>query len=136
MSDNNIFSDILNYNEPTQEVVPAEGALVEIKTDLQEDFDQARKNLKEIADISQEAISEFARMTKQLQDPRAYGTLSKMIASAILAQKAVVEVHKNKQEGKDPNEADIPVQHVTHNTLVMTTDQMLKMLEDRKNTNG
>lgn len=137
MSDkDSIFTDIMNFTSPVEGTnLPAliEGEAT-VVTELEQDFELSRNNLREIAELSQEAMQEFAKMTKQMQDPRAYSTFAKLLTAAILAQKAVVEVHKNKIDAKTP-EDEKPVQQVTHNTLVMTTDQMLDMLERRKNEN-
>lgn len=121
----------MNFTQPNLPAVVEDGVFENVP-ELDQDFKLARDNLRDLAEISQEAMIEFARITKQMQDPRAYGTLAKLLTASILAQKAVVEVHKNKVEGKDGEEKDSPIQHVTHNTLVMTTDQMLAMLEERK----
>jgi hypothetical protein len=122
------FSSIMSYTaEPDTEVT--ENVNIEkMQTRLEEDFDAARDNLKDLTILAQEAAGKMAKLAHQLQEPRAYDTLSKMIASAVIASKALVELHKNKQEGKDPTDV-VPTQQITNNTILMTTDQLQQHME-------
>lgn len=125
------FSSIMNYTaEPSTDIVEATQSNVEkIETQLEQDFDVARDNLKDLTVLAQEAVGKMAKLAHQLQEPRAYDTLSKVIASAVIASKALVELHKNKQEGKDPTEL-VPTQpSITNNTIFMTTDQLQQRME-------
>lgn len=132
MTDNteDAFSSIMNYTaEPSTEIVETSN-VEKIETQLEQDFDAARDNLKDLTILAQDAAAKMAKLANQLQEPRAYDTLSKMIASAVIASKALVELHKNKQEGKDPTELVPMAQTVTHNTIFMTTDQLQQRMED------
>lgn len=132
MTSNTSFAEILNYAE-FQEIPSTEVATIdphpnaEILTNLEVDFEDARENLRELSDLTQEAVREMARLAGQLQEPRAYDALSKILATAVTANKAMVELHKNKIEGKDGAQ---PAATVTNNTLIMTTDELQKKLEN------
>lgn len=126
--DDIFFEDLMNPE--SQEVVKVEQVLVE--RDLNEDFKRAKHNLEAIAADTSEAVGDAAEMAKQMAEPRGYDALSKIASAAVAANKAVVELYKNKTEGKA---ADIePKQVTTNNTLLLTTAEMaehLKQLVDK-----
>jgi len=123
---NNIFSEIINYEDPQQiEVVQP---TVQIQSNLDADFDEARDQLKNIAAVAQQGLDDAATLAKQLQHTKGYDSLAKMIGAATMASKALVELHRNRIEGKD-GDSQVPAQH-THNTLILTTDELQKKFAD------
>jgi hypothetical protein len=104
-------------------------AVTQVQTELQEDFDIARTNLNEAVELAQQAYKDLSSLTKQMQSPRAYDALSKLLGSIVAANKAVVEIHKNRQ---DVDDVPIP-QNITNNTLVMTTAEMQEYINEARN---
>lgn len=110
---------------------PSLPAIIENKTELQEDFDLARKNISDIVEMTQEAMEEMIKIAKQMGSPRGYEAYAKLLNSAILANKGLVELHKNKQDVDDG--PAVPAHHVTqHNTVFMTTTDMQRKLEEAR----
>lgn len=118
---------IIEEEEPTLPAIPIN------KTELQEDFDVARKNISDIVEMTQDAMEEMIKIAKQMGSPRGYEAYAKLLNSAILANKGLVELHKNKQDVDDG--PAVPTHQVTqHNTVFMTTTDMQNKLEEaRKN---
>jgi hypothetical protein len=58
--------------------------------------------------------------------------LSKLVSAAVLANKAVVEIHKNRKEGRDDGEGPTGPTTVNNN-LFMTTAEFQKRLEQHNN---
>ena len=98
-------------------------------TSLDEDFARAKKNLEEIARDLTEASADAAEMARQMAEPRGYDALSKVGTAAMNANKAVVELYKNKSEGKEGEDGKQPTQVTTHNTVFMTTAEMAEHLK-------
>lgn len=118
------------FNVPAlvEECVPAQ--VTNIQTDLDEDFALARANIQEAVDQAQVAFKDLAKISKQMQQPRAYDALSKMLSALVIANKSLVEIHKNKQDVDAPI-TPTTVTH-THQTLIMTTAEMQARLSEVK----
>lgn len=99
------------------------------RSDMERDFDSAREALANTVTTASEGLEEFARLAKQMQDPRSYDVLSKLIAASTTAAKALIEIHKYKKESKPENEAE--GQKVVNNTVIMTMEDMRKILQER-----
>jgi hypothetical protein len=104
-------------------------AVVEVQSELEEDFTIARTNIQEAVDHAQVAFKELSGLAKQMQAPRAYDALSKMLSSVVIANKALLEIHKNRQ---DVDEPIVPQVTHNHNTLIMTTAEMQARIEEAK----
>ena len=102
-----------------------------IQSELQEDFADARTNIKEAVELAQVAMNDVARMAKQMASPRAYETLAKLLSSVVMSNKQLVEMHKNKQDVDDPEGNNAHITH-NHNTIVMTTAEMQARIEEAR----
>lgn len=117
----NLPASIPNSNAQL-EVLPS---ITEVRSELQQDFDSAREKLIDIAEISSTFVSEMSRLSKSTQSPRMYEILSKAIMASVIANKAVIEIHKNKQD------IDEPLRNtVTNNTMILTTAELQTVLAD------
>ena len=92
---------------------------------LDQDFEDARDKLKDVSDIAQEGLTEISRLALQLGEPRAFDVMAKMISATVAAHKALLEIHKNRQEGKDGSQ--MPATNVTNNVF-LTTAELQKQL--------
>lgn len=99
---------------------------------LDKDFDDAREALTKTMATATKSLEDFAKLASQLQDPRSYDVLSKLIASSTTAAKALLEIHKHKKDGKEDNGAEGA--QVTNNTVIMTMEDMRKILQERITT--
>lgn len=110
--------------EPSKDLVPyeqgevIEGAVEDVVDEVDRDFEEAREKLKKITDITDTALEDLAHIAKDSEQPRSYDALSKLVAAAVQANKAVVEIHKNRKEGKG-EESSGP--RTVNNNLYMTT---------------
>lgn len=144
MSNDKSLDKLFNveHDEPKQDLVKVEVEVeVEVsnvQTDLDQDFEEARNNLRELTAMGQSALEEIALIAKQSEQPRSYDALSKLMSAQVIANKALLEIHKNRIEGNPDNEEDTTEKNITHNTLVVTTAEFQKQLQDLidKNTNG
>lgn len=93
------------------------------------DVDMARDGLYESLKTSQLAVQELTNLALQSQSPKAYEALNNAIKtmSDISMNLAELQIKKQKLEGKNPD-----AKTVTNNTLVMTTEELLKKIAEAK----
>lgn len=131
-----IFGVAPTEPEPTTDIIPYEGEVVEgtieqVHDEVDQDFEEARENLKEITEITKGALKALAHIAKDSEQPRSYDALSKLVGAAVLANKAVVEIHKNRKEGKDDGEGSGG--GTVNNNLFLTTAEFQKRVEQYEN---
>lgn len=125
------LNQIINFDQPTTNAVVETPIHATVEDQLSTDFDIARTNLTTTAEIATEALELAGRLAQQMQEPKAIDALSKIITAAVAANKALVELHKNRKEGKDSAE-ETTGGVINHNYLVMSTAEMLQQLEDAR----
>lgn len=99
------------------------------RTEMDKDFDNAREALANTVKTASKGLEDFAKLANQMQDPRSYDVLSKLVTASTTAAKALIEIHKYKKESKPENEAE--GQKVVNNTVIMTMEDMRKILQER-----
>jgi hypothetical protein len=92
----------------------------DVQNELEADFEAARNNLNELVIDAQDSYRALSGLVKQMQSPRGYDALAKLIGSVVMANKALLEIHKNRQDVDRPDLNNT----VTHNTLIMTTAEL------------
>jgi hypothetical protein len=95
------------------------------ETILDADFTDTRQKLQDVSELAQDGLVEISRLAMQLQEPRAFDVMAKMISATVAAHKALLEIHKNKQEGKDG--AGQPTT-VNNTAVFLTTAELQKQL--------
>jgi DNA relaxase NicK len=124
------------FNVPAVIATKSLPTVSEVQNELEADFDSARSNLQELITDAQESYRALSGLVKQMQSPRGYDALAKLIGSVVIANKALLEIHKNRQDVDRP---DLNNSSVTHNTLIMTTAELgarIKAARDEMETNG
>lgn len=123
--DDIFFEDLMDPS--SKEVVKVEEVIEE--RNLEEDFKRAKHHLERIAAVTTAATEDAAEMAKQMAEPRGYDALSKIANAAATANKAVVELYKNKTEGKGADDGKI-ASTTTTNNLFLTTAEMAEKLKE------
>ncbi len=95
-----------------------------------EDFTYARANIREVIEVSTDAIAKLATIADQSQQPRDFEVLAKLLDTTVNASKRLLEIqkeirsienaqHPNSEEGK----------HITNNNLfVGSTSELAKIV--------
>lgn len=93
------------------------------------DVETARDGLYEALKTSQMAVTELTNIALQSQNAKAFEALNNAINTLqnISMNLAELQIKKQKLEGKNPE-----AKNVTNNTLVMTTEELLKQIVDRR----
>lgn len=98
-----------------------------------EDFTFARANVREVVENANDAIAKLAIIADQSQNPRAFEVLAKLMDTAVVASKHLLELQK---EIRTIDKADVPhdeaAKSVTNNLYVGSTAELSKMLQSMK----
>ena len=112
-------------------VEPAVSTLVEktVSTEnaeIEDGYDFARNNIKEIIDTGMQAAGELSSVASQSESPRAYEVLGTLLKNAVDANKDLLDIKKTSQEIRAPRDNKDPT--TVNNNLVLTTTELQKML--------
>ena len=98
-----------------------------------EDFTFARANVREVVENANDAIAKLAVIADQSQNPRAFEVLAKLMDTAVVASKHLLELQK---EIRAIDKADVPhdeaAKSVTNNLFVGSTAELSKMLQSMR----
>lgn len=94
---------------------------------VNDDFELARLNLMDTIQQTSETIATVMQLADQSQAPRFYEVLNGLFKTNIEANEKLLDIQKkiadlNKQEGNKP------AANITNNNLVLTTEEVRKML--------
>lgn len=99
---------------------------------LDRDYNQVRKNLKDIIDIGNTAIDGILTVADETEAPRAYEVAAQMIKTVSEVNKDLLEMH-NKMKQIKKEEGGQKAQHITNNSLfVGSTMELQKLLKRQK----
>lgn len=92
------------------------------------DVDVARDGLFHALQKSQQAVEDLASIAAQSQNAKAYEALNSAIntMTAISMNLAELQLKKQRLEGKNPETKTV------NNNLIMTTEELLKQIADRR----
>ena len=116
--------------------LPAEtnsGEVVHSGTDDQnvKDLELARKNVKNIIEMGDDAVKEMVTIAKQSESPRAFEVVSTLMKTLLDANKDFVDISSKKKfaEETEPQKNET---NVTNNNLIVSTADLLKMIKGEK----
>lgn len=115
----------VEVSESNNEIIEAE--VVEVSSDTEEDYQTARKNIKDTIDLGQVAFEELVDVASQAQSARAYEVLFNGMKTIVDTNKALVEISKTHEEMKQIKKGQNVSQNKTNN-LILTTKDLQKML--------
>jgi len=109
--------------QPTVQVLPI--VQKEPEELAKEDFDYIRTNLKNLIDSGQVALGSLTEIAEGSQHPRAFEALSALMKSLSESTRELIDLHKKMKDLKK----DGPEKQVTNNNLIVTTEEMIKMIK-------
>jgi hypothetical protein len=120
----------LVVEEQKEEQLPV---VVEEKSDAEQDFELARKNLQELAKKGNKALDELIMLAKNSEHPRAYEVVATLIKTLADTNKDLLETRKrkidiDKARGALPN---CDTKTVNNNLFVGSTAELQKFLKER-----
>ena len=103
-------------------------------TSHEADVEDARDNLINAVDLSQQAVQDMLNIAQQSQHPKAYEVLNSLIKTYADISMGVVDLQLKKQrlDGKSKSSSEDP-QTINNNLFVGSTADLQKMLDDMRN---
>lgn len=100
---------------------------------IEDDFDQARRALKNMLDKGQDVVNDMANIAKQSDHPRAYEVAGQLIKTVAETAKDLLALQKQKKDLSAPAAGEAPKQIGTQNNIVFSgsTTDLIKMLKNK-----
>ena len=107
-------------------------AIVEVDesddNEVDEDFQLARENIKELLDQGKDIFAEMIQVAKQSQHPRAYEVLGNLMKIAVDTNKDLLALRKQKRELVKKTDGSPTT---VNNNLVLSTADLLKLIKNQ-----
>lgn len=102
-----------------------------------DDIELARTNIKDIIEKGGDSLQEMIELAKQSESPRAFEVASTLMKTLLEANKDFVEISMRKKYQKEeliePKQAAQTENNVTNNNLILSTKDLLELLNGEKN---
>lgn len=103
---------------------------------VEEDVAEARQNLGNAIELSQQAVQDMLTIAQQSQHPKAYEVLNSMIKTYADVSMGLVDLQMKRQRLEGKKKQEEGQQTINNNLFVGSTAELQKMLEDMKNKDG
>ena len=100
---------------------------------VEEDVAEARQNLGNAIELSQQAVQDMLTIAQQSQHPKAYEVLNSMIKTYADVSMGLVDLQMKRQRLEGKKKQEEGQQTINNNLFVGSTAELQKMLEDMKN---
>jgi hypothetical protein len=118
-------------------VAVKEEEIVELPDEsVQDDFDYARDNMRQIISKGQNALDGILTIASGSEHPRAYEVAAALMKTMAETNKDLLELQKTKKvlQKEDPKAPQLEgPQNVTNNLFVGSTAELQKMIKDKQN---
>lgn len=99
---------------------------------VEEDVAEARENLGNAIELSQQAVQDMLTIAQQSQHPKAYEVLNSMIKTYADVSMGLVDLQVKRQRLEGKKKQEEGQQTINNNLFVGSTAELQKMLEDMK----
>jgi hypothetical protein len=130
---NQIF-DVNPKITPTQELLPATpnktefGTLSRLENDLDEDYEESRKTIKELVNKGNQAIDHLLSIASESEHPRAFEVVATLIKNTADANEKLMTMQKAVREMKNFKQKDVGVK-VDKAIFVGSTSELSKLIK-------
>lgn len=116
------------------EIVAKDITTIEDSNIVNDDYEYARENLKNIISTGQNAIDGIMILAKEGESPRAYEVVGQLIKNVVDANKDLLELQKKVNEIENgKNNSSRTTKNITNNALFVGTSKDLQsLLKDMK----
>ena len=119
------LNEVLDIDSELIEV-PLERKKVEVPTDVQDDYQYARKNLYDVIDKGNEALDYLLELAKASEHPRAFEVVGQITKTLVDANNNLLDLQK---KIKDLSKDEDKPQNVTTALFVGSTVELQKLLK-------
>lgn len=123
-----------NTKVSSGKLVPMEIDDINLTNDAEEDYNIARKNLKELLNKSDEALDHMMQVAAEAEHPRAFEVLAGMFKTSADMTSQLIDLQKKRHELDKLNNEPTQQSGVTNNNLfVGSTADLQRMLANKDN---
>ena len=122
MTFNSKFSEVLNIDPPNQEVIEPS-----INNEVEDDYDYARKNLRDLIDSGMSDLNTVMDIARQSESPRAFEVATNLLKTLTDTNKDLLELAKKKKDLTQEKET----KNVTNALFVGSTADLQKMIQGK-----
>ena len=119
------LNEVLDIDSELIEV-PLERKKVKVPTDVQDDYQYARKNLYDVIDKGNEALDYLLELAKASEHPRAFEVVGQITKTLVDANNNLLDLQK---KIKDLSKDEDKPQNVTNALFVGSTLELQKLLK-------
>ena len=121
-----------NSSMMKQILEPKEIVPVNPQTDLEKDYTDIRRNIKNIISKGSEAIDGILNLASETESPRAYEVLSQMIKTVSDANKDLLEIHRKMKDIEGISTQNQSASTITNNSIfVGSTSDLQNILRGK-----
>ena len=120
MTFNSKFSEVLDIDPPNQEVLEPS-----INNEVEDDYDYARKNLRDLIDSGMSDLNTVIDIARQSESPRAFEVATNLLKTLTDTNKDLLELAKKKKDLTQEKET----KNVTNALFVGSTADLQKMIK-------
>ena len=125
MGFNDKMGEILNIQSEEQEIIAPDNS----NKDVEDDYDYARRNLRDLIDSGMGDLDRVMEIARQSESPRAFEVATNLLKTLTDTNKDLLELAKKK---KDLTQEKEKVQTVTNNALfVGSTADLQKLIQNK-----
>ncbi len=121
LPDSKALVEIINENNPPP---------TEMSDTLQDDYDYARGNLRNIIDNGENVLQSLINIAQVSEHPRAFEVVSQLMKTMIDANKDLISLQKQVKDIKEDKSKPQNPQNVTNAMFVGNTKDLQKMLKE------
>ena len=122
MTFNSKFSEVLDVDPPNQEVLEPS-----INNEVEDDYDYARKNLRDLIDSGMSDLNTVMDIARQSESPRAFEVATNLLKTLTDTNKDLLELAKKKKDLTQEKET----KNVTNALFVGSTADLQKMIQGK-----
>ena len=122
MTFNSKFSEVLDIDPPNQEVLEPS-----INNEVEDDYDYARKNLRDLIDSGMSDLNTVMDIARQSESPRAFEVATNLLKTLTDTNKDLLELAKKKKDLTVEKET----KNVTNALFVGSTADLQKMIQGK-----
>ena len=122
MTFNSKFSEVLDIDPPNQEVLEPS-----INNEVEDDYDYARKNLRDLIDSGMSDLNTVMDIARQSESPRAFEVATNLLKTLTDTNKDLLELAKKRKDLTQDKET----KNVTNALFVGSTAELQKMIQGK-----
>ena len=122
MTFNSKFSEVLDIDPPNQEVLEPS-----INNEVEDDYDYARKNLRDLIDYGMSDLNTVMDIARQSESPRAFEVATNLLKTLTDTNKDLLELAKKRKDLTQEKET----KNVTNALFVGSTAELQKMIQGK-----